>query len=239
MVSAGGQSACEIREDTTLWCWGNAAYGQVGNGDTRDRTNPQQVGTSGWADVSASGATTCAVRLDQTLWCWGMNHRGQLGTGGKTRSLVPVQIAPAQRFTKVATGWLNTCAIGADTSLWCWGDNSRGQVGRREHRHPLRADPRRHHDGLDLGEPRRLLRLRHPGRRHRQLLGPELLRPARHRLDREPHHADHRRRRTPLAAHRRRLGDHVRPDDGGRGLLLGPQRPRPGRLRRSEHLDPA
>ena len=89
MVSAGGQSTCEIREDTTLWCWGNAAYGQVGDGETRDRTNPQQVGTSGWADVSASGATTCGIRLDQTLWCWGMNHRGQLGIGGKTREPRP------------------------------------------------------------------------------------------------------------------------------------------------------
>lgn len=129
MVSAGGQSTCEVRSDTSLWCWGNAAYGQVGDGQTKDRTNPQPIGTPGWASVSASGSTACGIRLDQTLWCWGMNHRGQLGIGDAPRQLVPVQVAPLQRFSQVATGWLNTCAIGIDTSLWCWGDNSRGQVG--------------------------------------------------------------------------------------------------------------
>ena len=129
LVSSGGQSTCEVRKDTTLWCWGNAVYGQVGDGQTRDRTNPQQIGAGGWADVSASGATSCGIKLDLTLWCWGMNHRGQLGIGDKPRQLAPVQVAPAQRFLKVATGWLNTCAIGTDSSLWCWGDNSRGQVG--------------------------------------------------------------------------------------------------------------
>jgi alpha-tubulin suppressor-like RCC1 family protein/endonuclease/exonuclease/phosphatase family metal-dependent hydrolase len=128
-VSAGGQSACEVRADTSLWCWGNAAYGQVGDGQTKDRTNPQPIGTPGWGSVSASGSTACAIRLDQTLWCWGMNHRGQLGIGDAPRQLVPVQVAPLQRFLQVATGWLNTCAIAVDTSLWCWGDNSRGQVG--------------------------------------------------------------------------------------------------------------
>jgi alpha-tubulin suppressor-like RCC1 family protein/endonuclease/exonuclease/phosphatase family metal-dependent hydrolase len=128
-VSAGGQSACEVRADTSLWCWGNAAYGQVGDGQTKDRINPQQIGTLGWGSVSASGSTACGIRLDQTLWCWGMNHRGQLGIGDAPRQLAPVQVAPLQRFASVATGWLNTCAIAIDTSLWCWGDNSRGQVG--------------------------------------------------------------------------------------------------------------
>ena len=47
IVSAGGQSTCEVRADTTLWCWGNDAYGQVGDGQTKDRTNPQQIGTAG------------------------------------------------------------------------------------------------------------------------------------------------------------------------------------------------
>jgi len=129
MVSAGGQSACEVRADTTLWCWGNAAYGQVGDGQTKDRTNPQQIGTAGWASVSASGSTACGTRLDLTLWCWGMNHRGQLGIGDAPRQLSPVQVAPTVAWSQVATGWLNTCAIAVDTSLWCWGDNSRGQVG--------------------------------------------------------------------------------------------------------------
>ena len=45
------------------------------------------------------------------------------------RQLAPVQVAPGTLWSQVATGWLNTCAVGVDSSLWCWGDNSRGQVG--------------------------------------------------------------------------------------------------------------
>ena len=128
MVSSGGQSTCEVRSDTSLYCWGNAAYGQVGDGQTKDRIVPQVVGTLGWASVSASGSTACGIRLDQSLWCWGMNHRGQLGIGDAPRQLAPVQVAPGtpgtgrDRLAQHLRGRV-------DSSLWCWGDNSRGQVG--------------------------------------------------------------------------------------------------------------
>ena len=206
MVSSGGQSTCEVRSDTSLYCWGNAAYGQVGDGQTKDRIVPQVVGTLGWASVSASGSTACGIRLDQTLWCWGMNHRGQLGIGETPRQLAPVQVAPGSLWSQVATGWLNTCAVGVDSSLWCWGDNSRGQVGvgdTRTRYTPALVSP----SGMVVGDHRRLLRVRHEDRRHRQLLGPELLRPARHRGDHQQQRAGSRGRWPGLAGTRRRLGD--------------------------------
>ena len=44
-ISAGHIHTCGIRRDHTLWCWGNNAYGQLGLGDTTDRSTPTQVGT--------------------------------------------------------------------------------------------------------------------------------------------------------------------------------------------------
>ena len=170
MVSSGGQSTCEVRSDTSLYCWGNAAYGQVGDGQTKDRIVPQVVGTLGWASVSASGSTACGIRLDQTLWCWGMNHRGQLGIGDAPRQLAPVQVAPGTLWSQVATGWLNTCAVGVDSSLWCWGDNSRGQVGVGDTRTRYTPDARQPL-GMVVGDHRRLLRVRHQDRRHRAAAG--------------------------------------------------------------------
>ena len=185
IVSSGGQSTCEVRADTTLWCWGNAAYGQVGDGQTKDRIVPQVVGTPGWGSVSTSGATTCGVRLDQTLWCWGMNHRGQLGIGDTPRQLAPVQVAPGDALDPGRRPVGSTpCAIDADGSLWCWGDNTRGQVGV--------GDPRPATRRPGVGTSRwtsvtvggyYACATRPTGR---PLLGPQRLRPARHRVPTQP-----------------------------------------------------
>jgi alpha-tubulin suppressor-like RCC1 family protein len=94
-VSAGFQHTCAIRDDGSLWCWGNNEVGQLGNGK-RERSNvPSKVispsGGGRWEQVAAaagggpeSGAHTCALRNDRTLWCWGKNESGQLGLGFTT-----------------------------------------------------------------------------------------------------------------------------------------------------------
>ena len=93
-LSAGHKQTCATRPDHTLWCWGLNNAGQVGVGDTTDRTVPTQVGTGAdWAAISAGGSLhTCALRSDHTLWCWGYNANGQLGLGDLTDRLVPAQV---------------------------------------------------------------------------------------------------------------------------------------------------
>jgi alpha-tubulin suppressor-like RCC1 family protein len=73
-----------------LWTWGENAAGQLGQGDTTDRTSPTQVGTdTDWQNVWAKGynntvAFTYACkgtsRFDNTLYACGFNSYGVLGT---------------------------------------------------------------------------------------------------------------------------------------------------------------
>lgn len=42
-ISAGGDSACAVRADGSLWCWGRNHRGQLGLGDTSDRMLPTRV----------------------------------------------------------------------------------------------------------------------------------------------------------------------------------------------------
>src|SRR5690349_3088444 len=69
MVSSGGFHTVAIRGDGTLWQWGRAIYGELGNGSTEaDQSTPQQLGTATWKWVSAGKYHTEAIRSDGTLW---------------------------------------------------------------------------------------------------------------------------------------------------------------------------
>ena len=68
---------CAVTTDNNLWCWGNNRYGQLGLGNTDDKTSPTQVTSlTDVASVSLGHRHTCAIKTDGTLWCWGYNLLG-------------------------------------------------------------------------------------------------------------------------------------------------------------------
>jgi hypothetical protein len=77
VVSGGGFHTCAIKQDGSLWCWGNNFYGQLGNGRSgfgEMSGIPVQIMSSGVVAVSAGGFHTCAIKQDSSLWCWGWNQ---------------------------------------------------------------------------------------------------------------------------------------------------------------------
>jgi alpha-tubulin suppressor-like RCC1 family protein len=132
-IATGGYHTCGIREGNTLWCWGNAAYGELGAGGAADQEQPQQVSkpTAGWTSVATGYYHSCATRNDGSLWCWGYNHDGELGIGTTTNVTRPHQVTTpaATAWASVTAGLLHTCAIGSGTTLWCWGYNDDGELG--------------------------------------------------------------------------------------------------------------
>jgi alpha-tubulin suppressor-like RCC1 family protein len=132
-IAAGGNHTCGVREGNTLWCWGRAAAGELGTGQTTDQSLPQQIGhpTAGWTSLAAGEEHTCALRNDGGLWCWGNNSAGQAGIGSTTNVARPHQVTtPASTgWASIAAGTNQTCATRADSTLWCWGDNTFGELG--------------------------------------------------------------------------------------------------------------
>lgn len=126
-----------MRDQTngTLWCWGNNANGELGDGTTTDRTTPVQVGTeSDWIWVGAGTSHTCAIQNRGTLWCWGDNAQGELGDGTTTQQLTPEQVGIGTKWWSVDLGRSYTCAIvgtspGLAGQISCWGQNDDGQLG--------------------------------------------------------------------------------------------------------------
>ena len=126
-VSAGGAHTCAIRDDNSLWCWGENNYGQLGVGDTNNRNIPVKVTSWSWKVVSAGGYHTCAVATNNVLDCWGFNYYGELGVGDTQERYTPAWVG--NNYDAVSSGYYHTCAINTSGGLYCWGCNNHGQVG--------------------------------------------------------------------------------------------------------------
>lgn len=135
-ISTDGESYFAIRNDNTLWGWGQNHNGQLGIGTKTDLNGPQQaepvlvmedvkaVSTGGRAGADH----TLIVKTDGTLWACGSNDSGQLGNGmmGDGVYLTPIYVM--DDVVSVCAG-CSSFAVKSDHSLWAWGDNTWGQLG--------------------------------------------------------------------------------------------------------------
>jgi alpha-tubulin suppressor-like RCC1 family protein len=139
-VSCGGSHIAAIKTDGTLWLWGRAATGCLGNNATLARSSPVQTvsGGTNWKMVTtgyqgSAGSpvgTTLAIKTDGTLWAWGGNTNGSLGLNDTTPRSSPIQVVTGGTTWKtVSAGSEFTAAIKTDGTLWTWGLNSSGQLG--------------------------------------------------------------------------------------------------------------
>jgi len=142
-LSAGGWHTCAVKTpDQTVWCWGDNAWGKLGDGTWTSRLAPVQVvqlapglGPDDQATfVEAGWLHTCAGKSDTSMWCWGNADYGQLGDGtwGIAPGLHethPVRVLGEGFLAATIGAGFHTCAVKADGALWCWGDNHYGAIG--------------------------------------------------------------------------------------------------------------
>ena len=133
LVSSGYNHSAAIKTDNSLWLWGEATLGKLGNNSTTNRSSPVQTISTGtnWRSVSCGfGDHTGAIKTDNTLWLWGRNTNGQLGDNSITHRSSPVQtVSAGTNWKMIALGRQYSAAIKTDGTLWTWGENSYGQLG--------------------------------------------------------------------------------------------------------------
>jgi len=148
-LALGAIHTCALLSDGTVKCWGYNASGQLGYGDTRNRSDqvpaelpPVSVTEEPGVRVirlSAGSEHTCALLSNETVRCWGDNRTGQLGYGHKRNigddevpsSVPPVSITsnPGVFAIGIATSTYDTCAVLSSGAVKCWGKNDDGQLG--------------------------------------------------------------------------------------------------------------
>jgi len=139
-ISVGSFMAGAIKNDGTLWMWGDNSQGfsigTLGIGTTLDISSPVQIAGGGtWKQISAAGRVSAGIKTDGTLWTWGWpdNSTGNcasLGNGTTLCASTPVQtVAGGSNWVQVSTSSYMTAAIKQDGTLWTWGASRYGNLG--------------------------------------------------------------------------------------------------------------
>tara|TARA_R110002020_G_scaffold137120_1_gene305870 strand:- start:698 stop:1864 length:1167 start_codon:yes stop_codon:yes gene_type:complete len=119
----------------TLWAWGDATSGMLGDGTTVAKSSPVQIGSlTDWgptAKIRGSNMSVWALKSDNVLWGWGQNRFGSLGANIAPTTTYsfssPVQIKTG--IADFAPMRYGCAAISTSGELWSWGLNNQGKVG--------------------------------------------------------------------------------------------------------------
>lgn len=143
-----------LKEDGTLWTFGDDSCGELGDGVTDlsqqvvytysdggkvysrpRRSEPKQL-MEQVISISTGNNNAAAVQADGSLWAWGANEKGQVGNGGgynaTTDDNIPCQTYPVKILddaVSVSMGVDHGAALKADGTVWCWGNNRSSQLG--------------------------------------------------------------------------------------------------------------
>jgi alpha-tubulin suppressor-like RCC1 family protein len=142
-VEAGTSHSLAIREDGSVWTWGNNEFGQLGHGTKGgfSKTPKQVAGLMDIVDIAGGHNYSMALKADGTVWTWGANDSGQLGNGEMSDmdemgyTLVdrgqpkPVQVTGLTDVAAIAAGWSHAVVLKNDGTVWSWGNNIMGELG--------------------------------------------------------------------------------------------------------------
>ncbi|MCM1072121.1 MAG: leucine-rich repeat protein [Alistipes timonensis] len=130
-VSASDNTTYAIKQDGTLWAWGDNEEGQLGTGGTSVKcsSTPLQMGdASDWKAAYGARGAGFFLKNDGTLWTVGSNEFGMSGVGdGVTKHTSLTQVGTDTDWAEVYTSisWSYTVlATKTDGSLWAWGYGS-------------------------------------------------------------------------------------------------------------------
>ncbi|MBK7227199.1 MAG: hypothetical protein IPH96_17970 [Saprospiraceae bacterium] len=97
-----------IRDDNTLWGWGNNEGGSLGIYSTRPISTPTQVGSANdWSKISCGINHTLALKSNGTIWVCGSNNVGQHGNGTSMNGSFSdkfIQVGSDNNWTEILAG---------------------------------------------------------------------------------------------------------------------------------------
>jgi alpha-tubulin suppressor-like RCC1 family protein len=131
-ISFDGRVYRDDSNVNTIWSWGCAGNGRLGDDTSLDKSSPVSVvgGFTDWCQVSVGGSHTSAVRTNGTIWAWGQGSAGKLGDNSTTSKSSPVSVVGGfTDWCQVSVGGSHTSAVRTNGTIWAWGSNADGKLG--------------------------------------------------------------------------------------------------------------
>lgn len=149
-IAAGANHTCALLDNAQVVCWGDNAYGQLGQGNmdnigdgigaTVATTPTINVGTGrSVVAISAGDLHTCALLDNATVKCFGSAGNGRLGTGDTMDigdepnelgdALLPINLGTGVSVVAISAGGAHTCVLLSSASVKCFGNGADGKLG--------------------------------------------------------------------------------------------------------------
>jgi alpha-tubulin suppressor-like RCC1 family protein len=132
-VQAGFTHTLVLRDDGTVWTFGNNGSGQLGHstGVVSTPTPTQVPGLDDVVQIAAGSAVSYVLRANGEVYAFGANDQGQLGLGvaDTTAHATPMPVPAVSNAIAVAASNTTAYALLADGTLLAWGRNHAGQAG--------------------------------------------------------------------------------------------------------------
>ena len=132
VVHVGYDGTMALKNDGTLWTWGDGNDGNLGDLQVNDRSSPVMIANGKtWKSIGGSNYYYgCSAAIDDNdhLFVWGRNDRGQLGLEDQNDRSSPIQMG-GKTWSQVSSSAYLMGAIDTDGKLWMWGDGGYGALG--------------------------------------------------------------------------------------------------------------
>ena len=134
-IAAGSDFAFAVKSNGSVWAWGEATLGQLGDGSSAPQNSPVVVtGLTGIISVAAGFDHGVALGSNGSVWTWGHNDFGQLGNGSTSPSFVATLAiaapgAGSPKVTQISAGNYDTLARTSDQRAIGWGRDTYGEFG--------------------------------------------------------------------------------------------------------------
>ncbi|PCH91455.1 MAG: RCC1 repeat- and reductase domain-containing protein [Bacteroidetes bacterium] len=129
-IDAGWNHCLALKDDGSLWVWGDNGKGELGDSTFLLKDYP--INVSGLTDVvqiQGGGSHSMALKSDSTVWTWGFNDFGQLGNGNLTTTPWPMQVTGLSGIVAIESGRNHSLALDKDGIVWVWGHNFYSNLG--------------------------------------------------------------------------------------------------------------
>ena len=122
-ISLGYKFSVALKQDGTVWSWGQNNDGELGLGNTTEYDEPQQITeiTEKITDVKTGYYHSIALTEKGEVYTWGYNGNGQLGNGTSENSTTPVKVTGLKNVAKIDAYKYMTIVSTQNGEVYVWG----------------------------------------------------------------------------------------------------------------------